>query len=591
MRKLKLEQKPLTKVAIMKWTVGNKLAVGFGLALVIFVIVGVVSYRSSLQQAQAADWVSHSQEVQGQLTQLFSDMQDAETGQRGFLITGVERYLAPHTAGASRAEEDRQALLKLVSDNPAQVARAEALAPLIELKLSELQETIDLRRTNSFEAAQKVVLTGQGKNTMDDLRKIMKDMKTEEEELLKKRAAEDAAQVSQTHFTIIGGTFAALALAALAGFIITRNIAGPLKEITATADRIASGDLSAAVTTDQREDEVGVLARTFGRMTNSLKEMAEVAGKIASGDLRTTVKPQSPNDVLGNAFARMTENLREQTRQLVEGANVLGSSASEIVASTTQLASSASESAAAVSETTTTVEEVRQTAQAASQKAKAVSDSAQKAAQISQSGRKSTEEVVAGTGRIRQQMEAIAASMVRLSEQSQTIGQIVTTVEDLASQSNLLAVNAAIEAAKAGEHGKGFGVVAQEVKSLAEQSRQATNQVRAILSDIQKATAAAVLATEQGSKSVETGAKQTEAAGESIQALASSVTEAAQAATQIAASSQQQLVGVDQVAGAMENIKQASTQNVASARQLEVAARNLSELGHRLKQIIQHYKI
>jgi methyl-accepting chemotaxis protein len=188
-------------------------------------------------------------------------------------------------------------------------------------------------------------------------------------------------------------------------------------------------------------------------------------------------------------------------------------------------------------------------------------------------------------------MEAIAESIVRLSEQGQTIGQIIATVEDLAAQSNLLAVNAAIEAAKAGEHGKGFGVVAQEVKSLAEQSRQATDRVRTILGDIQKATTAAVMATEQGGKAVEAGGAQTELAGESIATLAGSVTEAAQAATQIAASSQQQLVGLAQVAGAMENIKQASTQNVASAKQLEVAARNLNDLGQRLKHLAATYTV
>ena len=125
-----------------------------------------------------------------------------------------------------------------------------------------------------------------------------------------------------------------------------------------------------------------------------------------------------------------------------------------------------------------------------------------KSAQIAQSGRKSTADVVSGMERIRTQMEAIAESMVRLSEQGQTIGQIIATVEDLAAQSNLLAVNAAIEAAKAGEQGKGFGVVAQEVKSLAEQSRQATDRVRTILGDIQKATTAAAMATEQGGKAV-----------------------------------------------------------------------------------------
>src|SRR6185369_6399816 len=129
--------------------------------------------------------------------------------------------------------------------------------------------------------------------------------------------------------------------------------------------------------------------------------------------------------------------------------------------------------------------------------------SAQRALLVSNSGRKATEEAAAGMSRIRSQMDAIGQSMMRLSEQTQAIGQIIATVEDLSAQSNLLAVNAAIEAAKAGEQGKGFAVVAQEVKSLAEQSRHATDRVRGILGDIQKATTAAVMATEQGSKAVE----------------------------------------------------------------------------------------
>ncbi len=184
------------------------------------------------------------------------------------------------------------------------------------------------------------------------------------------------------------------------------------------------------------------------------------------------------------------------------------------------------------------------------------------------------------------QLKLLAESIVRLSEQSQAIGEIIATVNDLAEQSNLLAVNAAIEAARAGEQGKGFAVVAQEVKSLAEQSKQATAQVRTILGEIQKATGAAVLATEQGSKAVEAGLKQSGEAGESIRQLAESVTEAAQAATQIAASSQQQMVGMDQVALAMENIRQASLQNVSGTKQAETAAHNLHELGRKLGSMI-----
>jgi methyl-accepting chemotaxis protein len=274
------------------------------------------------------------------------------------------------------------------------------------------------------------------------------------------------------------------------------------------------------------------------------------------------------------------------TRTLKESTSQLSSSASEIVAMTTQVAAGASETATAVSETTTTVEEVKQTAQVSSQKAKTVSDSAQKAAQVSQLGKKSVEQTIEGMTHIREQMESVADSIVRLSEQSQAIGEIISSVNDLAEQSNLLAVNAAIEAAKAGEQGKGFAVVAQEVKSLAEQSKQATAQVRTILMDVQKATSAAVMAAEQGSKAVEAGVRQSAEAGDAIKVLSESMVEAAQSATQIAASSQQQLVGMDQVALAMENIKQASTQNAASTKQAEQAAQNLHELGQKLKQLV-----
>jgi methyl-accepting chemotaxis protein len=164
-------------------------------------------------------------------------------------------------------------------------------------------------------------------------------------------------------------------------------------------------------------------------------------------------------------------------------------------------------------------------------------------------------------------------------------------VNDLAEQSNLLAVNAAIEAAKAGEQGKGFAVVAQEVKSLAAQSKQATAQVRAILGDIQKATSAAVMAAEQGSKAVEVGMRRSGEVGESIRALADSIEEAARAATQIVASAQQQLVGMDQVALAMQNIEQASAQNVASTKQTAGAAQKLHDLGQKLKQVAEQYKV
>lgn len=320
----------------------------------------------------------------------------------------------------------------------------------------------------------------------------------------------------------------------------------------------------------------------------------DISEKVSNGDLTVQVPDMGSGDEtsqLLETFRKMVMSLRNMTEQIKEAANALASSSTEISASVTEIASGATQTATAANETSTTVEEVRQTALDSNRKAKFVSESSQKAVQISQTGEKAVSATVEGMRRIEHQMESIAESIMKLSEHGQAIGGIIATVEDVAEQSNLLAVNASIEAARAGEHGKGFAVVAQEVKSLAEQSKQATSKVRNILDDIQKATSGAVMTTEQGSKAVEAGVRQSGEAGDSIQRLANSVAEAAQATTQISVSSQEQLVGMDQVVSAMESIKQASSQNVTATRQVESAAHDLQELGQRLKHLVEQYRL
>src|ERR1700685_94845 len=575
----------------MRWSIGKKIGSGFGLALIALAIVGAVSYDSTTKLIESAAWVRHTNETLKDLDELLSGLKDAETGQRGYVITGEARYLEPYRGARAVVDQKQKSLRELTADNPVQQQRLTAMEPLIDGKFAELQETIDLRTAKGFEAAERVVITDKGKNAMDSIRKLAGEMQDEEAGLLARRSVDERERAHRTEMTIVIGSLGAFALLSLAGIFITRNIAVPLGELSAAAQKIASGDLSVKVISNGRRDEVGVLAASFTEMTSSLEQMAGMAKKISDGDLTVEVKPKSDKDVLGKAFAVMVEKLRRIIGEMQESIGILSSSAQQIVATPTQVASAPTETAAAVTETTTTVEEVKQTAQLATQKAKFVSESAQRAIQVSESGKKSAADSIEAMKQIREQMESIAESIVRLSEQGQTIGEIMLSVNDLAEQSNLLAVNASIEAAKAGEQGKGFAVVAQEVRNLAEQSKQATVQVRSILNDIQKATNAAVMVTEQGSKAVEAGVKQSVQAGESVQKLGETIAETAQAATQISASSQQQMVGMDQVVQAMENIKMASTQNVASTRQTETAAKNIQELGRKLTELIALYKV
>jgi len=580
----------------LNFSVRTKVTVALGLMVLLLGVVIFTAYNSiqSIERSEAGLFEKEFANV----TDLLEDLryQNAiRAAQLDILIltnrTEQEAWHQEIKRLSGLSEQVHQALIKRNQDNPKLLERLnEMISVRNEFKQTREAEIIPLIYQGKIKQAQELVL-GTQIERFRKMRTIIEELQQQAAKTAQAAVEESARDASRAIaiFLAIGAIAVLLGIAMIV--FLNWVIASPLRDISNIAALIASGQLPMTFSTNGRTDEVGQLTQTFGRMTDYLKETARVADSIAGGDLRVSVKPVSDKDVLGNAFATMVHSLRGTTKELAEGANVLASSASEILVATTQLASSAAETATAISETTTTVEEVKQTGHLSSQKAKNVLESSQKATEVARIGRKSVETAVEGMKRIQTQMESIAESIVKLSEQSQTIGEIIASVNDLADQSNLLAVNAAIEAAKAGEQGKGFAVVAQEIRSLAEQSKQATAQVRNILSEIQKATAAAVMATDQGSKAVESGVEQSVEAGESIRALADTIAEAAQAATQIAASSQQQLVGTDQVALAMENIRQGSTQNAAGTKQAETAAHNLHELGQKFKQLLEQYRL
>ncbi len=279
------------------------------------------------------------------------------------------------------------------------------------------------------------------------------------------------------------------------------------------------------------------------------------------------------------------------TRDIKKGVSVLGSSTSEIFATIGEISTGAAETATAISETSTTIEEVRQTSMVSGKKAKFLMDSSQKASEIGEQGLESSQKMVDAMDKIDAQMKNIHNTITKLSDQNRSIGEITSTVADIADQSNLLAVNAAIEAAKAGEHGRGFSVVAQEIRNLAKQSKKSTTQVKEILNEIQKSVLHTVEMINHGSKTVEDGNNSVAEDRLVVEALIENVNETAEAAVQISSSSQQQIAGLDQIVPAMENIKQASEQNVTGVRQTQDAVKNLHVLSDNLKDVIERYRL
>ena len=571
-----------------------KLVLGFGIIWLLLAIVIVIAYRDITEMAQSGQEMHDLQFTAAlELTQVRSNANFNRAQMLEMMLTTdksqIKKIEEDITQRGQQVNEAIENLLKLELADSYRGLLTDLKNILVDYRQTR-QEQISMIEGGKIEEARQLAVKVQDER-FSKIRAIALELGDMADKDVDKQIAGNMKTAGRVKvvFIVIG-----IAAILLGGFLIlffNRTMADPLVEIAGMAGAIAEGDLSVSLTAGDRKDEVGLLMQGFSRMIGSLRSIADVAMRIAAGDLRGELKPQSEKDILGNSFARMIVNLRRMTTDISEVVNMLGSSASEILAATTQVASGTSETATAISETTTTVEEVRHAAQLSSRKAQNVSDNAERVVQVSRAGQKAVEETAAGMHHIRNQMESIAATIVRLSEQGQSIGGIIATVTDLADQSNLLAVNAAIEAAGAGEQGKRFAVVAQEIRSLAEQSKQATARVRDILNELQKATSAAVMATEQGNKAVEAGVKQSAQAGEAILALAKSTEETVQAAMQITASSREQEVGMDQIGKAMENINHAGNETVASMRQSEEAAKNLHELGQKLKEMVEQYKV
>ncbi|SET49997.1 Methyl-accepting chemotaxis protein [Stigmatella erecta] len=328
-------------------------------------------------------------------------------------------------------------------------------------------------------------------------------------------------------------------------------------------------------------------------VTVPLERLGKAAAGIASGDLRQQIAVGGNDEIgeLARSFAKMAETVTHMLSDLRSAAADIEREATSVLTTSTQQSAMAHEQASAINETSTTVAEIAQTSKQATTYADSVISGTQRSEALSSEGQKVVAESVAGMEKLGQQVRAIAVAITELHERTLQISDIITTVRDVAEQSNLLALNASIEAAKAGEHGRGFAVVAMEMRTLAEQSKVAANQVRGLLGEVQKGTKAAVAVTEEGSRRAQAAMALAQSAGSAILGLAEVIRESSSAARQIAGNTRQQTIGVEQIATAMSELSSATADSVLGTRQIEQVAGNLSNLSKRFSELVGRYQL
>lgn len=484
---------------LRNWTFGRKVGGGFAVTVVALIVIAVAGFRSATSLAMNDERVAHTHRVRRQLAELLSQLVNAETGERGFVLTAKEEFLEPYTAALGPIEQMYAEVRQLTIDNPAQTHRLDDLHPLIDGKLAGLKRTIEQRRATSLEATVTVIAGGEGKQLMDKIRSIIHAMDDEEGTLLDVRKHEVVSSTDTTKLIIEWGSIAAVIATILAGWFITTSL----------------------------------------------------------------------------------------SRQIGSGARHIQSSSAELQAAANQQATGAREQATAMAEISTTITELLATSRQIAESAKRVAQIAGETAGTARTGEVTVTKGHEASTTIRQQVDLIVGHMLELGKKSQQVGSVLDIVTELAEQTNILAINATIEAAGAGETGRRFGVVADEIRKLADRVAGSTKEIRGMIEDVRRAVNTTVMATEAGSKAVDVGTAQVVEMATAFRQISSLVGTTTDAAREIELSTKQQATAVEQVNLAITSVASATRETEASASQILQTASQLTELSTSLLATVQ----
>jgi CHASE3 domain sensor protein len=482
-----------------EWPFGRKLAAGFAVTVIAFVVVAITGARTVRVLIENDEWVAHTDDVRVELALLVSELVSAETAERGYVLTGEDRFLVTYRVAVTNVDTAYNALLRLTADNPNQQHRMPGLRQRLDDRITEFGGVIDARRQGGLEGGAARVVAAHGQELTERIQRAIGEMDSEELSLLGHRRQEAKASADEATAVILWGGVVTVVVTIAIGLLLSR-----------------------------------ALVRRIGSAVRHVQ--------TSSAELQTAANQQA-------------DAAREQASALTEIATTM----TELLASSRQISDSAS-----------------QVAKVASQ-----------AGQAARDGQTIGDKGDEATAQVRRQVDLIVNHMLELGKKSQQAGVVLDIVAELAEQTNILAINAAIEATGAGESGRRFGVIADEIRKLADRVTSSTKSIRAILDDVRGAVTVTVMATETGSKAVDAGAVQVAAMAQAFRDITGMVGLTVDAAREIELSTKQQASAVEQVNVAISSVTQATRETETSATQTLQTSLELTTLSGVLTRLVQ----